>query len=99
MRFQGDFPADFGLISRGGSNSMREGGRVERDRGRFKGELREDLRGFKGDSFYTWRDCGVDMRHPAFGEAIGGGYRPPTQIGVSYRKCQLFFPIFIKNTK
>ena len=37
------------------------------------------------------------MRHPAFGEAIGGGYRPPTQIGVSYRKCQLFFPIFIKK--
>ena len=29
VRFQGDFPADFGLISRGGSNSMREGGRVE----------------------------------------------------------------------
>ena len=29
--FQGDFPADFGLISRGGSNSMREGGRVERN--------------------------------------------------------------------
>lgn len=39
--FQGDFPADFGLISRGGSNSMREGGRVE-------GILREIQGGFKG---------------------------------------------------
>ena len=41
--FQGDFPADFGLISRGGSNTMREGGRVE-------GILREIQGGFKGDS-------------------------------------------------
>lgn len=55
--------------------------------------------GFKGDSFYTWSACGFDMRPPPFGDAIGGGYRSPTQIGVSYRKCQLFFPIFIKKNK
>ena len=39
------------------------------------------------------------MRRPAFGEAIGGGYPAHTQIGVSYRKCQLFFFNFHKKNK
>ena len=86
-------------FSRGFSRRFRLGfegvGRIACAKGvglmEIEGNSREELRGFKGDSFYTWSDCGVDMRHPAFGEAIGGGYRPPTQIGVSYRKCQLFF--------
>ena len=65
----------------------------------IEGNSRGDSRGVKGDSFYTWSDFGVDMRHPAFGEAIGGGYPAHTQTRGSYRKCQLFFPIFIKKTQ
>ena len=64
----------------------------------IEGNSREELRGFKGDSFYTWSDCGFDMRHPAFGEAIGGGYPSSNQnLGIISQMSIIFFPIFIKK--